>query len=1251
MFVGLDNAHFLSKTGTCKPFDQSADGYGRAEGCTLFILKRLSDAIAENDRVHAVIKDAMINQSGCAQSITHPSQEAQEGLFKGLLERAKVPPATVSVIEAHGTGTQAGDVCEMASIHNVFNQHRSALNPLSISSIKGNLGHCEAASGGAGLVKLVLMLRNKTILKQAGYTAPNPKIADKLTGGSLIIPKSNQAWKSNGELPRRSMLNNFGAAGSNCALLVEEAMPKARSKRDLSMSRERSSYTFVVSAQTRESLAQAIDAYKLWLQGQTSIAIKDLCYTVTARRQQFRYSLAVPCSNKANLISDLCAPMEEQSEPPSSLEKLVFVFSGQGATQFGMGKELFQTSSLFRRIILQCDQIVQALGCPSITAYVDGETPKPLSPEQDVIASQCACVALEFALAKLLMSWSLQPDCVIGHSIGEYSALAVAGVVSIDQIMRFTALRARAVTRYCRPNYSGMTSCTMASSRASLMLERMDFVPHLSIACKNGKKHCVIAGPRDQLTMFERICVQEGIHFKRLNVPYGFHSAAMDPIMHELDELTASLTWSRPQIPLISCVTGDFFRLDDSSAKDYFSLHTRGSVLFGSAVELLEGSGILKHGLCLEIGPHPILIPMIRSSATIGKDSILATLQRDKLDWSSLSVTLSKLVKRNCSINWREVYDSSDAQVIDCPGYQLGGSPFEAPLRNSTKSAVIHEHPVHDASETGLHLLPNIRLKDDECTFTTTMEILEPRIVGHNVRGTPICPASVFLELSLLAGQFLLKPSISQTVVVRSMNFHNPLVPSTTSSSQLIGVCVIMDSSRHSMDIQISSINNRGKAGRLYCSANAALQSHQALDLGKRKSEITFRRQNAYMQQMPSHLLNHLTKKSIYDLIFPRVVSYSTEFQCLLELTLSECMDEGTGVFKIPITKQKSKSHLSILWYDTLFHTTGFMANIVVPSEEVCICVAVDAINIISADIDFEGTWSVYSDVLDLGDGYLTGDAVAIGPGGEVAAQFQGLKFKKIPAAAFQRTLQGLSKGSTVPSPELPEEPMPPRQIPSISEPDTVTTCPTPATSNNNQSIRESLSEIICQVTGLPKRSLDPSTNLKRLGIDSMMEIELAPALQMAFPGSMIDHYTISGCNTVGDLEATVTATSPSLRHRPTPDNSNEQSEQGSSTIASYNELAVGEGEEEEAFKSLQLNPALVQSSQSGGPPLVLFHDGSGTITAYTRIKNLERDVYAFHDPRLRRNVQAFQSLFEMANEYVTELLRTGMDSVMLGGN
>ena len=411
--IGLDRAHFLSPTGQCKPFDASADGYSRSEGCGVFVLKRLSDAISENDKILGVIRGIEVNQSGNAHSITHPHAPTQMVLFEHLLKRTGVDRSLINVVEAHGTGTQAGDTNELESIRSTFAVKRSAENPLHITSVKANIGHLEAASGAASLAKLLLMIRHKTIPRLISLKNLNPRITPlKVDHTSLALENTYWAPAHQGK-SRMALLNNFGAAGSNAAVLLEEFIPST----DRGAQQEPVPFLFSLSAKTEAAVNKLRDMYVTFLEDPRNkeANILDIAYTSTARRQIYDYRQAVTASTREELITKLQAASTQGGAAVDS-NKAIFVFSGQGGQYLGMGKSLYSSTPLFKKHVDVCHELLVNMGFPGVLSIInpDGDS-SGLTKLAEFEAYQAAIFTLEYSLAQLWLSWGLEPAAVVGH--------------------------------------------------------------------------------------------------------------------------------------------------------------------------------------------------------------------------------------------------------------------------------------------------------------------------------------------------------------------------------------------------------------------------------------------------------------------------------------------------------------------------------------------------------------------------------------------------------------------------------------------------------------------------------------------------------------------------------------------------------------------------------------------------------------------------------------------------------------------
>lgn len=386
----------------------------------MVVLKKLSDAIEEGDQIYGIIRGAGINQCGTAKSITHPDKETQAALFKQILTSSRTDPDSISVVEAHGTGTQAGDYAEVSSLTTIFGT-RPTENPLYLSSVKGHIGHAEAASGIAGLAKLLMMMQKQKIPPQASFKTLNPRLADNMKG--KIVPTQLIEWKQppNG-LPRRALLNNFGAAGSNAALIIEEYRGRTRDHGKVKkQGTKRTCHVLNLSAKSEQALESLRLSYVSYIESHPEVRIEDLCYTANARRQEYAaYRLSVTGTDLNQLLASLRQSKAQPSGPKSkSGKKTVFVFSGQGHAKKGMGAGVLSTVPTFRNIVKKCDRILSQNGFPTVAPFLSDSPDFDIAKDtkEDIIVTQCALFVLEYALAKTWMQWGLTPDVVLGHRL------------------------------------------------------------------------------------------------------------------------------------------------------------------------------------------------------------------------------------------------------------------------------------------------------------------------------------------------------------------------------------------------------------------------------------------------------------------------------------------------------------------------------------------------------------------------------------------------------------------------------------------------------------------------------------------------------------------------------------------------------------------------------------------------------------------------------------------------------------------
>ena len=449
IFSGLSRGHFLSKTGSCKTFDNDADGYCRGDGVATVILKRLDDAIADRDPILGVIRGSATNHSAEAVSITHPHVGAQEFLFSKILQDNGVDAHEISYVEMHGTGTQAGDGVEMESVSNVFaprTRQRSAQEPLYLGAIKSNIGHGESVSGVSSLIKLLMMFQKDSIPPHCGIKGVlNKTFPTDLAKRNVNIPLAKTAFPRPKNGVRRVFLNNFSAAGGNTGLILEDGPSYDNHSMVID---PRPVSIVVVSAKSLASFKKNVDRLATYLDNNSNVDLPSLSYTTTSRRVHYTYRAAIPSTNVANAISAL---RTLKGSPPSPISvtppRIGFVFTGQGSQYLGIALQLYQTSTSFRTDLGLFNDLAMSQGFVSFLGLVDGSVGS--LDNLSAMAIQLGLVCIQIALVRLWSSWGIEPVCVIGHSLGEYAALNAAGVLSIADTIYLVGERALLMESLC----------------------------------------------------------------------------------------------------------------------------------------------------------------------------------------------------------------------------------------------------------------------------------------------------------------------------------------------------------------------------------------------------------------------------------------------------------------------------------------------------------------------------------------------------------------------------------------------------------------------------------------------------------------------------------------------------------------------------------------------------------------------------------------------------------------------------------
>lgn len=697
--VNFSKARMMATDGRCKTFDASADGYVRGEGCGVIVLKKLSHAQADGDNILAVIRGSAINQDGSSGGLTVPSGPAQEAVIRGALASGQIAPSDIGYIEAHGTGTSLGDPIEAHALAAVFGPGRASDNPLVIGSLKTNVGHLESAAGVAGLMKAVLSLQHESIPAHLHFKTMNPHID--WQGTPVAVPTTSRPWPR-GAKPRRAGVSSFGFSGTNAHIIIEEApMSSAESSSSESSAQTNARPSLLaVSARTSTALQRRITELRAALD-RSGASLEDFCATANRGRAHFSERAAFVASTREEMQRAL------EREPFAhgsavTTQEVAFLFTGQGSQYPGMGRELYDTEPVFRAALDECDALLRSHLERPLLSVLYGDDPADKARLDTMTYMQPAVVALEWSLARLWKSWGVEPAVVLGHSVGEYAALTVAGVWSLANGLEIIAERGKLMDD--AGDGWGMTSVLASQSKTEAALRGVE--QWASISAINAPESTVVSGRLAELEQVERALSSAGIEYKRLAIPLGAHSPQMDAIAERFAHMVHSIEANEPRVTVISSLTGKALSLAELRDPSYWARQIRQPVRFQSAVETLGASG---YEVFLEVGPSATLIALGQECLAHAPASGLAGVPAPERTWVSsmrrsragqapvsdsqqILETLGALYVRGVRIEWNGVGAERPHRRVVLPTYPFDRKRywFES---SSTTSARVEPEP------------------------------------------------------------------------------------------------------------------------------------------------------------------------------------------------------------------------------------------------------------------------------------------------------------------------------------------------------------------------------------------------------------------------------------------------------------------------------------------------------------------------------------------------------------------------------
>ncbi|GES58867.1 polyketide synthase [Aspergillus terreus] len=1132
LFAGLSRAHFLSKTGSCKTFDDGADGFCRGDGVGTVVLKRLEDAEADNDPILAVVLGTATNHSSEAVSITRPHGPAQEALYRKILKHTGVDPVDVSYVEMHGTGTQAGDGTEMKSITNVFaprdKGRRQPDQLIHLGALKANIGHGEASAGVASLIKTVIMMQKNAIPPHVGIkTTMNKTFPHDLNERGVRIAFKETPWVRPDGGKRRAYLNNFGASGGNTGLLLEDRpalVPTGASD-------PRTSFVVSLSAKSAYSLEQNINRLATYLEANPDTSLPALSYTTTARRVHYPHRVSYAVRSIPETIKSLRATQSKATKPdPASSGKIAFVFTGQGSHYTALGKQLFEDCQTFRNDVVEFNRIGQRQGFPTFLPLIDGsEDVASLSP----VALQLGQSCIQIALARLWKSWGITPSSVLGHSLGEYAALNVAGVLSASDTIYLVGRRAQLLEELCTPGSHKMLAIAASVGSVKEILGDKD----IEVACINGPNETVISGPAEQMETYSKTLKAADIKCSLLSTAYAFHSAQIQVIVEQYRKAASSVHFGTPNVPVISPLLADVVTDGNVFGPDYLCRQAREAVNFMGALKAAESKGVVDNNVVwLEIGPAPVCSAFVKSS--LGSKALtLPSFRKQEDVWKTLSGTLSNLYSKGLTIEWEEVHREYEAShtVLALPSYCFEEKNYWLDYHNNwclTKGQKLVESAA--PKRRGRHLsTPSVQkvTKEDfgqtKITVVAESDLADPdlnhAVTGHLVNGSALCPAGVYAESALtLAGYIYHKVKKTEDIGmdVRGLEIVKPLIAKgrDQKEKQVFRITATADQPLKLVKFSYNSVSADGSLGVLHATCHVEYGDIKTWRAEWSKLAYLVRSRIDVMNNgVKGHQYQKLDRKAAYE-GFSGFVEYDKQYHGMKEVIMDQKNLEATSRLEFQPSNDYGEFEIDPRFIDNISHLSGFILNgsgATDTRKQVFVSHGWEHLQI-AEPLSSSKSYSNYVKMHEIEKATMAGD-VYIFDGEEMVALVGGVKFKAIPRAVINQLLPPV-KGSKA------LEKSAPQQIPktTASKAKQKPQAPVAVPQKQNKAIIDDFLALLCEELGVEPSELQDGTAFADIGLDSLMSLSITGRMREELDLEAIPSSVFTDYPTIGQVKALI---------------------------------------------------------------------------------------------------------------------------------
>ncbi|KAM5158309.1 uncharacterized protein ACMZJ9_009597 [Mantella aurantiaca] len=858
VYVALSKAKMISPEGTSKPFSKRADGYGRGEGCGIVVLKPLKQAKEDCSKIWGVICACSVNQDGRAVTpITKPSQDQQERLLRRIY--TTIDPCSIQYVEAHGTGTPVGDPIEVSSIGKIIGKNRpSRTKPLKIGSVKGNIGHTESAAGMAALIKVLLMMHHEVIPPSLHYSKENG--IKQIEDFKLVVPTAPENWHEDTKFGRMAGINCFGFGGTNSHVVIKQYKEdnfKHHSKRP--------SEIFILSAASMKSLQLCTEDVKQELSKiPSSLSLDNLVYTAACRRSHvnFKYRAAFLASSLPSLQQQLQS-VNIETPPVKKSPQIVFVLCGNGVLSKGMCKVLLETEEVFKAKCLEVDKMIRVYTSHSVVQLLENEFDDFSSPD----VAQLLLFTIQVSLMELLSHWGVNPDCVVGHSVGEVAAAYCSGLLSLEDAVKVIYHRSKS---QCEVTGGKMLVVgNVPVTEISKMILSWNGNGKACIAAYNSPSSCTLSGDEEAIQRISNYLSQNykkaSIFVHVLDVPAAYHSHLMDPILDDITDILQNLHVNNLKCEHISTVTGKPATKGDFTTGEYWAKNIRDPVLFEQAIKAAANNK--EHVVFIEIGPRRALQKNIVD--ILGSNTIVLPAVHPKNEYETVFSLLVSLFKKGYNPNWSNLFSEYKSSPSSIPRYQFEHTKQDIrfdQICQGNQSVASLSHPLMQSVSADF--------TEFKCILSKS---LTPYVYEHKNMGSTLVPGAFFVELALAAAVTSLKPRVAFHTLKITANFLNPCI--LQRESQELNVKIHGQDQVINFEILTSHVYATGHVQK----NNSRIDSHERI----------------FIQDVVKRCKTVFKKEDVYELLSTFGFEYGKVYKLLCDVHYGEELSEGIAKIKV----------------------------------------------------------------------------------------------------------------------------------------------------------------------------------------------------------------------------------------------------------------------------------------------------------------------------------------------------------------